>query len=146
MSRHCHKEDDEEVGNAPRSTRIPPQPEYFSVLTQQEKAELRGQEFRGRIFDGFDLAAADLSFATFVGCSLVGCNFRKSDLRHTRFERCDLRWSVFDGARLGKNRFDGSSLGGVSGLRRNDVGYARRHGALFTLDAPRMKAADDDEA
>ncbi len=142
MSRHRHKEDDEDNNDVDRIDR---RPEYDAVLTKREKAELRGQEFRKRVFDGFDLTEADLSFATFIDCSLVGCNFQKADLRQTRFDRCDLRWSVFGGARLGKNRFDGSSLGGASGLRRHDVGYARRHGATFTFDAPRTRGADNDE-
>lgn len=111
-------------------------PWYHQVLTDREKAELRGQVFRDRVFDGFDLSKADLSFAKLIDCSLIGGNLQHADLRHARFRRCDLRWSAFDGARLGKNRLEGSVLGGASGLGRDDVGSARRHGASFKLDAP----------
>jgi uncharacterized protein YjbI with pentapeptide repeats len=107
-----------------------------TVLTDREKAELRGQTLQDRSFDGLDLTGADLSFATFVDCSFVGCSLRQADLRHARFRGCDLRWAAFDGARLGKNRFDGSTLGGAKGLRRHDVRYVRRQGASFSLDEP----------
>lgn len=73
------------MGNEERSgmTDVEVQPRRHAVLTDREKAELRGQVFRDRSFDGFDFDHADLSFATFIDCSLVRCSFRNADLRHS---------------------------------------------------------------
>lgn len=104
---------------------------FERILTDEEKAALRGTVFANRELVGLDLSGADLRGARFERTSMTRCTLRGADLRGAQFNLCDLQHVVLADAVFGDNRFDGTTIVEALGLKPIDRSLIEQSGGTF---------------
>jgi uncharacterized protein YjbI with pentapeptide repeats len=108
-----------------------PDKTFECIMTDQEKAALRGERFANRELVRMDFSGADLRDASFERTLLVCCNLAGADLRGARFTLCSLHGVVLMDAVFGDNRFDGTTFEEVVGLSAADRALIEQGGGTF---------------
>jgi uncharacterized protein YjbI with pentapeptide repeats len=104
---------------------------FERILTDEEKAALRGESFANRDLVGVDLSRADLRGARFEKTLFVRCSFEGADLRGAHFNLCELRGVILVDAVFGENRFDGTTIVEPVGLESAARALLESSGATF---------------